>query len=671
MRWHVKPVNFKCQVVVKSGPNKYIFVYFFSNLYKMMDEENMKQESVAVIKSKFKLYSSGAKLIMEPIPILEEDLSVDECDSKHLLMRNTESFTCLRQLVISSSSITKNRLFLFPPLEDPGITATFNFEDPTPDIDDIGVEAYKRMCKEMEIVPISRVIKSLATDTLDLKYYGLTSKQFKALTETLKPNSRVTNLILEDNWLNVEMVSMLCDTIVENTALHYLSLRECRIGEEGAEKLGKVLASLQSIKSLDLSFNDIGDHGLLHLQNGLSENMSLKKLNISHNNLTEASGEALEKILMANKYIEDIDLSWSGFFTTQCNKRLFNALTRSNRIKVLNLAWNGIGDPQAARPISRYIRATDTLEELDLSNNRLVDESLGVIRGAILKNRSLKIVRIGNNIYTPDDAHSLLTVLVSKGKDPEDPLKVLDMENMYINKTSKPVLLKIIATGKTVKLGGILSDYEIKGPNVHKLIYDRCRYILMKPKRKKAKKDFGHFILSLPDIPIIPDEFFKVMKKLKIKKLDDALVKGLMDLYPTKNHEINCPELVKDYMSLYPETELPPAKPKKQKKAKASKKQKKPEEELMVHDLENAPTTDEADNKEENYNQSQLNLPATSPSDQRFQQHSRLNANFSKQHVSNMDPPAHQSMTNVDPSVNRSKVEIIAKSNTELNNQAE
>lgn len=48
--------------------------------------------------------------------------------------------------------------------------------------------------------------------------------------------------------------------------------------------------------------------------------------------------------------------------------------------------------------------------------------------------------------------------------------------------------------GKSVKIGGILGDYKIHGPDAKKLIYERCRYILMKPKNPKARKDFGYFI---------------------------------------------------------------------------------------------------------------------------------------------------------------------------------
>lgn len=59
-----------------------------------------------------------------------------------------------------------------------------------------------------------------------------------------------------------------------------------------------------------------------------------------------------------------------------------------------------------------------------------------LVRGAVNKNHFLKVLKIGSNIYGPAEAHSLLTMIAGKTR---DPLYNLDMENMYINKDSKVV----------------------------------------------------------------------------------------------------------------------------------------------------------------------------------------------------------------------------------------
>lgn len=52
------------------------------------------------------------------------------------------------------------------------------------------------------------------------------------------------------------------------------------------------------------------------------------------------------------------------------NKKLFNGLLKSDRIKSLNLSWNAIGVVPAVRPLTRYLKKAECLEELDISNNR-------------------------------------------------------------------------------------------------------------------------------------------------------------------------------------------------------------------------------------------------------------------------------------------------------------
>lgn len=146
---------------------------------------------------------------------------------------------------------------------------------------------------------------------------------------------------------------------------------------------------METLRSLDLSFNDLGNAGLLALKQGLCGNASLIKLNLSHNNISENSGEVIEAILLENTTIQELDLSWNGFYTQPGrlrvvnmflfftkqniwigNKKLCNGLLKSDRIKSLNLSWNAIGVVPAVRPLTRYLKKAECLEELDISNNR-------------------------------------------------------------------------------------------------------------------------------------------------------------------------------------------------------------------------------------------------------------------------------------------------------------
>lgn len=76
---------------------------------------------------------------------------------------------------------------------------------------------------------------------------------------------------------------------------------------------------------------------------------------------------------------------------------------------------------------------------------------------------------------------------------------------------------------------------------------------------------FRHFVLSMPDESITKVEFLALLKKKKIKKLDQDLIKELCNRFATKNQNVDCVEMKKVYMQYYPDTFLPPAPPKKKK----------------------------------------------------------------------------------------------------------
>lgn len=55
----------------------------------------------------------------------------------------------------------------------------------------------------------------------------------KALSQTLKINEHVQNLIVQDNWLTEDQTKLLSNMIENNHSIRILNLRECRIGEKG------------------------------------------------------------------------------------------------------------------------------------------------------------------------------------------------------------------------------------------------------------------------------------------------------------------------------------------------------------------------------------------------------------------------------------------------------
>lgn len=129
------------------------------------------------------------------------------------------------------------------------------------------------------------------------------------------------------------------------------------------------------------------------------------------------------------------------------------------------------------------------------------------------------------------------------------------------------------ARGKTIIIGGVLNDYEIYGPDVNKLLFERARFLGMKPKKKKKKRDFGLFILQLSDQNVTKQQFDELFKKYKLKMLDADFRKELAGRFKYKKEKISLTDMKEDYLRRYPDTCLPPPKKKKGKKGKKKKKE--------------------------------------------------------------------------------------------------
>lgn len=59
--------------------------------------------------------------------IANEEPKAEEEQEEDLFNKQTASFRCLQQILISRSSLLRHPLYHFPPLTDPGLDAAFNY----------------------------------------------------------------------------------------------------------------------------------------------------------------------------------------------------------------------------------------------------------------------------------------------------------------------------------------------------------------------------------------------------------------------------------------------------------------------------------------------------------------------------------------------------------------
>lgn len=114
---------------------------------------------------------------------------------------------------------------------------------------------------------------------------------------------------------------------------------------------------------------------------------------------------------------------------------------------------------------------------------------------------------------TSEGVNALLRMLANlpgKAKDEEGKpipklieckLKILNIESSFATKEAVAVLdqIKKIKPDLKIKLGGIIGNYELKGPDIERLYFESANYEARSQKKKKQRKNFGLFVVTLPD----------------------------------------------------------------------------------------------------------------------------------------------------------------------------
>lgn len=127
---------------------------------------------------------------------------------------------------------------------------------------------------------------------------GLTDRMVVALMNTIPLCSSLRVVALEGNVLPQQGYHLL---LSEDSILTHLSLRNNRIGVEGARLIGSALSTARSanknLLSLNLAFNRICDAGAALIAQGLRLNRSLLFLSLCNNQVGDAGAAQLAAVL--------------------------------------------------------------------------------------------------------------------------------------------------------------------------------------------------------------------------------------------------------------------------------------------------------------------------------------------------------------------------------------
>ncbi|OAD60423.1 hypothetical protein WN48_05723, partial [Eufriesea mexicana] len=479
---------------------------------------------------------------------------------------------CLKDIDISDSQLKLQNLYTaFPIPDDPGLVPAFwTIHERRITYPEDGVMKFFYLSKTSRIRPIKSLEDMLLSDKINLQYYGVNSRVIRPLCEALMKNPLVHTINLTGNWLLEDACYHLNDLLLKNNMVHTLILSGCKIGPNGIAKLHDGISTNVTLKKLDLSDCNIRNDGFDHITKAICNNESIETLLLNDNHLDESCSDALQKLFCCSKTLKSLRLSWNSLYTVETWKKLIKGFENNETLVDFDLSWNALGK-ECVPYLRRLLLRSSSLKKLHLNGNRFYDEDIAIIATGLSRNKTLEELYIGNNPLKVEGAFTLVKA-VSPEISPESPLRIMDLTNIWANKNILPEL-EAIRNNKPwldINLGGIFSNYKIGNPDIKAILLKRANYEAMKPKKKRHRRNFGHFVLSLSDNLLPKAKFIELVKKFRLK-LSQSLINELIIAFAGTRHTIDQGLLKSIYMEQYPNTKLPLEKTVRKRKIKDTK----------------------------------------------------------------------------------------------------
>lgn len=198
--------------------------------------------------------------------------------------------------------------------------------------------------------------------TLSLAYSNTDHKDCADIAHSLRYNTNLTELILEDN----------------------------AVGPEGAAALGVMLTCNSTLRLLHVGENLIDTEGGLHIARALLiRNTTLTVLNLQRNYLHGCSA-TFGALIAKSKTLKDLDLSANNWKPDGVAS-LARALGANVALEKLGLAYSGC-DGTAVQCLANALKLNTVLTQLDISGNPFIGSDIRAIAEAMKSNSSLRFL---------------------------------------------------------------------------------------------------------------------------------------------------------------------------------------------------------------------------------------------------------------------------------------
>ena len=157
----------------------------------------------------------------------------------------------------------------------------------------------------------------------------------------MRSNHNLQSLILNKNNLNTTFpFKDIILIIAASSSIKYLSLAHCHLTDYFGEKFAEGMKTNKGLEKFNFSGNDMTSKTLSHLSIALKEPQgSLREFNMGKNSLNDRGGIKLAEALKTNHNLVKINLSDNNF-TDETAMAMNRNLIYNKKLEELNLAKN-------------------------------------------------------------------------------------------------------------------------------------------------------------------------------------------------------------------------------------------------------------------------------------------------------------------------------------------
>ncbi|KAM9220340.1 ribonuclease inhibitor isoform 1-T2 [Dugong dugon] len=213
---------------------------------------------------------------------------------------------------------------------------------------------------------------------------GLTEVRCEDISSALQANPSLTELSLHNSELGDAGVRRLLQALQGSARkIRKLSLEYCRLTAACCEPLATALQAKPGLRELVLSNNDLSEDGVQVLCRGLLDtSCPLETLKLARCGITAANCKDLCSLVAAKDSLQELDLGENKLGDAGVATLCPGLLSPSSRLKTLWL-WECDISAEGCKEISRVLHAKESLKELSLAGNELGDQGARLLCKAL------------------------------------------------------------------------------------------------------------------------------------------------------------------------------------------------------------------------------------------------------------------------------------------------